>query len=431
MEPLAKTWADLVARAITTRNYRVVGCTTMFDQTSASIALLNRVKALSPATVTILGGANCEGEMAEGIRSIGSNIDHIFSSESDGTFVRFLNKLRDGNTEATSVIRDPQPVMDLDRLPNLDFRGYRGQLETFVPLDGHVVSYPVETSRGCWWGQKHHCTFCGLNGLQMTFRQKSPERVIDELTCLRNQLPNEPLRVSMTDNIMPYQFFETVVPRLRGQLPDTSIFYEQKANLTLEKVLALKQASIDEIQPGIESFSTASLVRMRKGVTAAQNLNLLRFARSAAIKVFWNLLIDFPGEQAEELTRMTAVVPLLHHLPPPKDVTPLRIERFSPYFDRPADFGLPEPRPFSSYADVFPSSTVIEKIAYFFDADYQSATRDTAGAADALRHEVERWRQSWMTGASPRFSPFTRCRPTTPTCSSIREGYPEQNPSSR
>ena len=164
VEPLAKTWADLVARAITTRNYRVVGCTTMFDQTSASIALLNRVKALSPATVTILGGANCEGEMAEGIRSIGSNIDHIFSGESDGTFVRFLNKLRDGNTEATSVIRDPQPVMDLDRLPNLDFRGYRGQLETFVPLDGgessfrrHVVSYPVETSRGCWWGQKHHC----------------------------------------------------------------------------------------------------------------------------------------------------------------------------------------------------------------------------------------------------------------------------------
>ena len=95
------------------------------------------------------------------------------------------------------------------------------------------------------------------------------------------------------------------------------------------------------------------------------------------------------------------MVPLLHHLPPPKDVTPLRIERFSPYFDRPADFGLPEPRPFSSYADVFPSSTVIEKLAYFFDADYQSAMRDTAGAADALRHEVERWRQSWMTGASP------------------------------
>ena len=36
---------------------------------------------------------------------------------------------------------------------------------------------PLETSRGCWWGMKHHCIFCGLNGKQMAFQDKSPDRV--------------------------------------------------------------------------------------------------------------------------------------------------------------------------------------------------------------------------------------------------------------
>src|SRR5207302_982239 len=31
-----------------------------------------------------------------------------------------------------------------------------------------------ETSRGCWWGERAHCTFCGLNGLTMRYRTMSP-----------------------------------------------------------------------------------------------------------------------------------------------------------------------------------------------------------------------------------------------------------------
>ena len=35
-----------------------------------------------------------------------------------------------------------------------------------------------ETARGCWWGERQHCTFCGLNGATMAFRSKTPERVL-------------------------------------------------------------------------------------------------------------------------------------------------------------------------------------------------------------------------------------------------------------
>ena len=42
----------------------------------------------------------------------------------------------------------------------------------------------METSRGCWWGQKHHCTFCGLNGKGMRYRSKSSTRAFDEIVHL-------------------------------------------------------------------------------------------------------------------------------------------------------------------------------------------------------------------------------------------------------
>jgi radical SAM superfamily enzyme YgiQ (UPF0313 family) len=43
------------------------------------------------------------------------------------------------------------------------------------------VELLFEASRGCWWGAKHHCTFCGLNGLSMTFRSKSADRAYSEI----------------------------------------------------------------------------------------------------------------------------------------------------------------------------------------------------------------------------------------------------------
>jgi hypothetical protein len=86
----ADRYVEAVAHAVSQRHYKIVGCTTQFDQTTASVALLNRIKRFNQGTTTILGGANCEGEMARGIASLGANIDYIFSGESETTFPWFV-----------------------------------------------------------------------------------------------------------------------------------------------------------------------------------------------------------------------------------------------------------------------------------------------------------------------------------------------------
>jgi hypothetical protein len=93
LEPEVQKGANAAAGPVTSRVYKVVGCTTTFEQTAASVALLNRVKQLCPETVTIIGGANCDGEMAEGIMSLSAQIDYVFAGESEVSFPEFMSQV--------------------------------------------------------------------------------------------------------------------------------------------------------------------------------------------------------------------------------------------------------------------------------------------------------------------------------------------------
>jgi ribosomal peptide maturation radical SAM protein 1 len=360
LEASIPLWLDTIAAAIAECPLRVVGCTTTFEQTAASIALLSRIKQTCPKMVTIIGGANCEGAMAGGVASLDPSrqiIDFIFSGESEGTFPAFLNELDAGKLPATRIIAGHR-LMNLDDLPAPEFTDYFKQLYCFLPGSsaprGSVV-LPYESSRGCWWGQKHHCTFCGLNGETMSFRRKSPDKVIRELRDLANRYPCR--QIGMVDNIMPHEYFRTVLPVLAQEPLPVPIFYEQKSNLRLKDVLLLKRAGVTAIQPGIESLSSSVLKLMDKGVSSRQNLALLKYARSVCVQMCWNLLWGFPGDNLKEYQQMLAILPLLSHLEPPQDLCHVSIDRFSPYFFDAPRYGITNVRPLAGYATVLKTRT--------------------------------------------------------------------------
>jgi ribosomal peptide maturation radical SAM protein 1 len=391
-----------LAEAISMRRFPIVGATTTFEQTNPSFALLARVKRARPDIITILGGANCDGEMADGIASINTGVDHIFSGECEAAFPAFLQRWKAGVPGIERMVRGT-PCMSLDAIPIPDFTEYFEQRARFLPGGGASLEPPMlpyESSRGCWWGQKHHCTFCGLNGEGMAFREKSPDRVLDDLRALAAAFPARSL--CMADNIMPHTYFKTLLPRLAADPLPLPLFYEQKANLSLEDVIALKQAGVTSIQPGIEALSTALLKRMDKGVVARQNLELLRRARAVGLDMAWNLLWGFPGDEPEAYEETLTLLPLLRHLQPPSAVLAVNIDRFSPYFQRPLAYGIQDLRPHPGYRDVLPPHADIAKIAYCFVGDYTSGSHRSLDTIRKIYEEVNVWRERWSPAGGAR-----------------------------
>lgn len=396
LQRIAAEFATRLGKTLAARDIAFVGCNSTFEQTCAAISILSAIKTLRPEVTTLMGGANCEGEMAQGVATLSSAIDYVFSGECESSFPDFLDQMKSGSKPHRGVI-DGSPCKDLDAIPNLDYSDYYSQLSNlgqgdFIHRTGSIW-LPYETSRGCWWGQKHHCTFCGINGGGMTFRQKSPDVVLKQLPKLLEQHPTK--KVLMVDNIMPATYFETLLPRLADMNLGMHAFYEQKANLTLQRVKLLKDAGVAVIQPGIEALSTELLRLMKKGVSASQNLALLRYARSVDVSINWNLLYAFPGDDEDHYEETLQILPYIRHLSPPSGACHLSIDRFSPYFDHAIDYGVKNIRPMNAYESIFPRSVDASKIAYHFVAEYDCATRRDPTIAPRLEHAITQWREMW------------------------------------
>ena len=390
--------ADLGDRIAALR-FTMTEATSTYHQTAAGGALLAQVKRAQPEVITAMSGANCEDEMARRIASLGAPIDYIFSGECESAFAEFLRRVVTGQPLPSDCVVRGQVCSDLDSLPEPSFEDYFAQLDNALPScrEDNEVWLPYESSRGCWWGARQHCTFCGVNDETMAFRQKSPDHVIAGARRLLLRYPTR--RLGMIDNILPHSYFRTVLPRLAQELPPVQIFYEAKSNLNLEQVQLMRSAGIVQIQPGIEALSSSLLHRMKKGVLARQNLALLRYARATGLGVAWNLLYGFPGDQLEDYNSTLALIPLIHHLPPPNGTYLLGLDRFSPYANDPVAYGISDLEPTPSYACAFPSSADLRSLAYQFTGKYDCARAAHPELSGRLESACREWLDSWKAGS--------------------------------
>ncbi len=392
--------------------FRVVGFTCTFQQSAASFAMARRIKERWPDVITVFGGANFEGVMgSELVRSVDA-IDYAVIGEGDVTFPALLEALAAGDDPADvngiafrrdgEVITTParSPFQAMDALPTPDYDEYFERAEELGLLSRsgrRAVSIPFESARGCWWGARHHCTFCGLNGGTMAFRAKSPARVNAELTELAVRYRD--FRFTAVDNILDHQYLKTFMAQVAEARLDYELFYEVKANLSREQIKLLAEAGMKRIQPGIESLSTHVLQLMRKGITAAQNVNTMRWALYYGISVSWNLLRGFPGETEADYDDQAKLIPQLVHLEPPAGATRIWMERFSPiFFDRrtfPARYVTPE----KSYSYIFPTDTRLDELAYFFEYELENTLPESAHASTV--DAVAAWGKAWKGETRP------------------------------
>ncbi len=346
------------------------------------------------------GGANWEEAMGVALLEQFPFVDLAFSGEADRSFPAVLEARAAGLpldeiagvTPAGRRRRLPAKATSVARLDDVPYPDYDAYFEqrSATGAGGVTPTLLVETARGCWWGERSHCTFCGLNGATMAFRSKSPERVVDEFAYLRDRYGVRAF--SVVDDILDMGYFKTVIPMLAEADLGLELFWEIKANLTARHVRDLRDAGVIWVQPGIESLDDHVLDLMRKGTTAFKNIELLKWCKEYGVKPLWNFLYGFPGETAEDYRGQIEVLHAIWHLDPPTGWGPVRLDRFSPYHADPAGMGMENVRPMTPFTFLYPYDveTVME-IAYYFEFDYADGR-----AADAFAREAVELVRVWM-----------------------------------
>ncbi|HID08211.1 MAG TPA: RiPP maturation radical SAM protein 1, partial [Armatimonadetes bacterium] len=256
----------------------------------------------------------------------------------------------------------------LDALPLPDYDSYFKTLSRCPSVAAKAqVALTAESSRGCWWGHKKGCTFCGLNGQGGAYASKTPQRFRSELHTLSKRYGST--LFSITDNIIDKRYFDTLLPMLADDGAPYRLFYETKSNLRRYHLASFRKAGIDWIQPGIESLSTAHLRHMRKGAHAWEHVYLLRLAMEYGMRLQWFILHDFPGEKSEWYEEMAHLVPLINHLQPPVNMIPLQFCRFSEYHEKAEQYGLRlAPPPLAPMAYPF-ERVVLQDLLFSFEPE--------------------------------------------------------------
>jgi ribosomal peptide maturation radical SAM protein 1 len=397
---------DRAAERVIAMNPDIIGFTATFNQVMSSLALARRVKALKPEVAIIAGGACFDEEMGrEFHRVLPELLDHVFMGEAEESFVEYLRRFKAGVStrgipgvttwvDGAVELVPGRPLADMNQSPSPDYDDFFSEKERLQKETGkifNIETMPFESSRGCWWGQKNHCTFCGINDNLMAFRPKDVDRVIEEIVMLSARYGM--VKLTATDYILSRWHCDELFARLKELSLDLEIFYEVRADLKKAQMMAMKEAGVIYVQPGIESFSTPVLKLMKKGTTGIRHVQFLRWAKEIGIHAAYNILACFPGEDPAWYFEMTKLIPRLHHLQPPsQNVTPIEMHRFAPLFEKRHEMGVKQHDVRPDYSFNFPAGMADPmKIAYFFTFESPLVPKET----DYLR-AVEKVLDPWL-----------------------------------
>ena len=408
IQTMAPYLIDYCLQTVRWQDYAVVGFTSTFEQNIASLALAQRVKAKYPEMKIVFGGANWEGEMGLELHRRFPFVDFAFSGEADESFPAFVRLVLSGELTSKTCSSIPgliqrsdgesffsrpsEPVQSLNSLPVPDYSDYFRNLDHSSSNSFVLPTLLFEGSRGCWWGAKRHCMFCGLNGNSMRFRAKSPQRALQEIGYLVQRWRTD--MVQAVDNVVPMSYFHHLFPLLVQAEGPARIFYEIRANLTREQVKVLREARVFHVQAGIESFSNHVLDLMRKGTTALQNIQVLKWCKEYGVQADFNLLYGFPGETDEDYQRLFKLLRAIRFLNPPTSCGPIRLDRFSPYYKDAQTHGFRNVKPMLPYKYLYPfGEESVGKIAYYFDYDLDSSMHLPDRSLQLVRW-VEDWKSN-------------------------------------
>lgn len=358
-------------------NIKIICCSATFVQLFSSLAVLKAIKEERPDIITIIGGCECEGEASKEIVKRFNFIDFSCSGEGDVVLVELCKNILAGNVNTGAPL--PYGIYNKEKavcstvesakakgidIPQPDHSRFYKELSFFPWYQESSINYTFELSRGCWKGQNMHCTFCGLNGMRMTYRKRDVNEVIKEI---RKAYAAGKRIFYSVDSVIDLNYMKPVFDYFKSGCPDAIFMCDTVSSLSYKQMEYLSDSGVLIITAGIESLHPLHLKLMSKGPRAIGNIAYLKYAKINHMHILWNMLTAIPGDSPNEYRELSEMVPLLEHLTPPS-YSIIRFDRHSLYWENPSKYKL-NLIPMRNARYLYPKETDIDldSISMYFD----------------------------------------------------------------
>ena len=265
-------------------------------------------RAKTEGAFVVAGGPDAASRPLEYLRS---GFDAVVQGEGEGALVDLAERVHHGASLASipgvtllrgdRAVRGPaRPFLkDLDRLPLpawdlVDMEEYLGRWQESTGERRAAVL----TSRGC----PFDCSWCSKPTFGRSFRQQSPERVVDELRALKERYRVNYVR--FCDDV--FGISRAWIDRLLTLLLEEKLDlrWECLARVDLlkpELLRRMRAAGLERVYVGVESGSQKMLDLMNRGTRLAQVERTADALRREGIRQFWFLMLGYPGETLDDI----------------------------------------------------------------------------------------------------------------------------------
>jgi anaerobic magnesium-protoporphyrin IX monomethyl ester cyclase len=278
-------------------NADIYGITCATPHYSIVIKLVGKIKARQPHAVIALGGFHPTVEPERTLRD--TKADIVIRGEGEQAMLDIVNGKRDRivNTPLVEDINQiPMPAWDM-----IDMHDY-----VIMGTNAVIGSTPnnkeakLLTARGC----PFDCTFCAQASVsKRRMRYKTVERVVEEIKYVHDNYGVD--RVNFFDDtfIVDDDRVKKLLVGLK-ELHNRGILYDwhclTRADRTDPVLFKLmKEAGCSQVTYGIETGSQKILDIIEKQTTVQENLNAIKIAKEAGLKVRAQMIVGLPGETDE------------------------------------------------------------------------------------------------------------------------------------
>jgi len=240
-----------------------------------------------------------------------AGFDAVVPAEGEAALVEVARRIRDGVPAAHvpgvivrhggRLVRGPsRPFLaNLDDLPlpAWDLVDMEGYLSRWEKETGERRA-AVLTSRGC----PFDCSWCSKPTFGRTFRQQSPERVVEELIELQRRYRVDYVRFCDDVFGVSRPWIEHLLDLMIEK--DLGLAFECLARVDLLKpdlLGRMREAGLARVYVGVESGSQKMLDAMNRGTKLAQVERTAQALRDAGVRQFWFLMLGYPGETIDDI----------------------------------------------------------------------------------------------------------------------------------